>query len=507
MFALTRPRKKLLIGFVFPVALIFGFLIVEHFRGPWLLKRWKARMAARGEVFDIDKLARPLVLPDQNGLPQLIWVASQLSAFPTQLQPPAAKYVAPAKVILISQVPQWPSSWSRNTNVSWVEVAEQLAPLEAQIQEALQILASERFSANLHYRSGFSMLLPHLARLKSAAQVLLAAALHDVHQGQLDAAFAKLNGMLALVEVEKDEPIIISQLVRIALAHIAFAATWQALQHDGWTDAQLAQLQRTWTGFSFPPAMEKAMSMERAIAAIEYERFRNSDLPLSQMFDGAAAGPATTPGWLTWNGLADLFEDFPQTLHDHALTPVWKFAWSHHDELYYCKILQRMLEAHREVLSQRDGATLPARMERIAETARTPYDRMRFFVAPMLYPALTKAFQRAWIAQATAELAVTAIAIKRFELRHGRFPGSPGELVPDFLARCPIDYMDGKELKYCLEADSSFRLYSVGIDGKDDGGDGGHAHAGVPNYHNGRDLVWPRPASEPEVAVWRTLRK
>ena len=94
MGRLKRPRKRLLIAFacLLPLFLVTAFLAVEHFRGEWKLKRWKARMAAQGEVLDVDKLAPPIPRADQNGLPHLVWLAGPLSAFPNDVHPPAAAY-------------------------------------------------------------------------------------------------------------------------------------------------------------------------------------------------------------------------------------------------------------------------------------------------------------------------------------------------------------------------------------------------------------------------------
>ena len=55
------------------------------------------------------------------------------------------------------------------------------------------------------------------------------------------------------------------------------------------------------------------------------------------------------------------------------------------------------------------------------------------------------------------------------------------EFRPEFLGSSPIDYFDGHPLRYQLNADGSFILYSVGPDFRDDGGE------------PGKDLVWARP--------------
>jgi hypothetical protein len=54
-------------------------------------------------------------------------------------------------------------------------------------------------------------------------------------------------------------------------------------------------------------------------------------------------------------------------------------------------------------------------------------------------------------------------------------------------------------LRYKLQADGSFLLYSVGEDGEDNGGDPTPTTTAVNNWLKGRDFVWPRPATAEEV--------
>jgi hypothetical protein len=102
-------------------------------------------------------------------------------------------------------------------------------------------------------------------------------------------------------------------------------------------------------------------------------------------------------------------------------------------------------------------------------------------------------------------MALTAIALKRYHLRHGTFPNTLQELVPPYLSQLPVDYMDGKPLRYRRDGPSFF-LWSVGNDGQDGGG--------VPNQampygtFTGRyDFVWPQPASEQELEEHRSKRR
>jgi hypothetical protein len=72
--------------------------------------------------------------------------------------------------------------------------------------------------------------------------------------------------------------------------------------------------------------------------------------------------------------------------------------------------------------------------------------------------------QMAWI-----EVAKTALALERYGLAHASLPETLSQLVPDYLAVVPEDPFDGAPLRY-KRTDQGFVVYSVGEDGKDDGG-------------------------------------
>jgi len=492
-----------LIGFLSVVGGITGFLVIEHFRGIWALDRWKASMAAKGEELNVDKLAPAMPIADENGMPQLLWIAGQLGPFPFDLQPPAFRYAAPGKWVVITRINDWRVQNSHRTNVTWAEIAENITICESRIEAALQALQSSAFNANLFYRGGITTVtLNHLARMKSLSQVLSAAALHDLHQHQTEEAFRKLQGLLAVPNVLKDEPTVISQLVRIAMMHMAVGSTWQALQCEGWSDFQLAALQDAWGAYDFLRGMDKAFAMERAMTRIEYERLRAADVPLSSLMDqsGAAAVPPA-PSLLSWDWVGQMFDP-----RERIFAPLWKFAWSSQDELHYCETVQAMLEVHRHGERCHSGVPVIAGLEKIDSKPMKGYDYPRFLISRFVISAVGKSMTRAWIAQATAEIAKTAVAIKRYELREGKLPTSLAALVPDFLPELPVDYMDGKALRYCLESDGTFVLYSVGLDGRDGHGDATSTSTSL-NYQNTHDLVWPRKASELEILNWGTSRR
>ena len=82
--------------------------------------------------------------------------------------------------------------------------------------------------------------------------------------------------------------------------------------------------------------------------------------------------------------------------------------------------------------------------------------------------------------------ALTACALERFRLAHGEYPENLDALVPQFLETIPNDVIGGAPLHYRRATGGTFVLYSVGWNGRDDGG-----VRGQPFPSTDGDWVWP----------------
>ena len=76
----------------------------------------------------------------------------------------------------------------------------------------------------------------------------------------------------------------------------------------------------------------------------------------------------------------------------------------------------------------------------------------------------------------------TQLAYERYRFKYSEYPSRPLQLVPEFLDSAPLDFFDGKPLRY--SASGRF-LYSVGENGIDDGGNLDFAELGY--YQCSRD--------------------
>jgi hypothetical protein len=68
------------------------------------------------------------------------------------------------------------------------------------------------------------------------------------------------------------------------------------------------------------------------------------------------------------------------------------------------------------------------------------------------------------------DLVHLALAIERYRLDHGALPARLDDLVGDYVDRVPMDIFDGQPLRYALQEEGGYVIYSVGRNRKDEGG-------------------------------------
>jgi hypothetical protein len=271
---------------------------------------------------------------------------------------------------------------------------------------------------------------------------------------------------------------------------------WEALQNDGWSDDDLARLQASCQKPEFIMAMTHALEGERIFADAGYDLCRKSN-------DDAF----NTLEWQTaWAEQEDQPRATSRFFRKQIYCRIWRFAWSYQDQRHNLEELQALVEITRKAaIAKSYSDSMPFINKITMETEkRNWYDRLRFGVAQSGL-SLSRADARAMHIETERSQILCAIGLKRYVLRHGQFPASLDDLVPEFLPAVPTDYMDGKPMKYRLNADGSFLLYSAGEDGKDDDGD-----ISLPPERNKslnlwarKDFIWPAPALPDEVAIWR----
>jgi hypothetical protein len=182
----------------------------------------------------------------------------------------------------------------------------------------------------------------------------------------------------------------------------------------------------------------------------------------------------------------------------------WKCWQSYDDELAHLQLLQASVEAVRK--AGRERALGPA-LEQFTEQAgalELAHPRAgRWLGFSLLQGSIHRYLARVSWLEMQRSLLVAAIGLKRYQLTHGVYPGGLTALVPDILAQLPRDPMDGQPLRYRPNPDGSFLLYSVGEDGRDNGGDTSPpAPQSNAKQWQARDTIWPEPNANPRQ-WWR----
>ena len=132
--------------------------------------------------------------------------------------------------------------------------------------------------------------LPHLSILRGAARAFILRSLAFIEANNTKAAFADLEMALFLADCIKDEPLLISQLVRSAILNITMQAIWEGLAKKKWNAEQLAILEKRLGSINCFQEYRKGMLGERVIGIQTFEKLKGDIDKARELFgDGLPA--------------------------------------------------------------------------------------------------------------------------------------------------------------------------------------------------------------------------
>jgi len=466
---------------------------------------YKKFLIDHGEKLTVDELLPPRTPIESNSL-TAVQDAFGMLGDGSQNIPAAMKMIAPGRALVGFTLPM--ACGDDFTN-SWDDFSNGVVADLPAITFLHQVLDRPKLDFELDYKKGAELLLPHLMLLKKATQRLEAATICQLHNGENGAAVTNILTMLALVQRNEREGVLISHLVRMAMTGITVIPTWELLQATNVTDTQLAAVQDGWARLEFISDAMNVFALERAWGINEIQKARASPGGFFNM-TGFGASSSSSGSLLDWPPDWEAITERPR----YAIgSLMWRASWSYTDELRAMKSEQIILETLRTMQTNRsqfyksDCDVMTKRLSSLGIT----HAGDAFFRA-LKIPDLTEIFgdwglgnvvNKVIRAETANRVVITAIALRRFQLGHAHLPETMNDLVPEYIASVPIDPYDGKPLKYRLNPDETYLLYSVGEDGKDDGGDPTNTSSSSSSpYWQGnkvRDWVWPQPATAVEV--------
>lgn len=490
-------------GFVkfvlFAVTLVVLLYAEEDWRGARTWAATKAYWEAKGETFDINRLA-PAPVPDDENL-------AALPIFKMEPDPDPGNKGNLAPLALHraftydtdQEIPRGGSwEWGKladheknRTAVAFMYARvfgaaqtgkdsltqfDELFPAIAALRDAAATRPYCRFEQVYSFETPYNFSL--LTSQIMVSKFISADAILALDAKKPDIALADIETNFKLVAGLSKQPVLVSGLVAIGMTALDLPEVYEGIATHAWNDAQLADLQNQLAKADFLTDSQQCFRGEACLTVAGIEKLKpNRKQLVSELHLGQDTNPPTKK---------------------HDFSPfVWPDGWI---DLLKARAANFSLtaagladEQNRTISPDavnRFEAQVEGNIHRIGDDAFSYWAILSVVaVGPVNHAA-----QKFAICQVRIDEARIACGLERYRLAHGTYPDSLEALVPACIDAVPHDTLNGQPYHYRMNADGTFLLYSVGWNQTDDGGKFAFRkdNPKAINYEQG-DWVWPTP--------------
>ena len=440
---LIRIARRLILSLALFATLIALAIVIENWRGDHAWKAMKERYAAKGDPLDVLPPPPPAVHDEQNFfcIPALakalthqenrfgilgLWHYSTSAGHSLDLTEVAMHVAAEKKLPMPTKEGAYRILHEAFAPIEPLLVALEKAAIE---QPYSQIVRPEPLTVyNL-----FSDRNPNYDAVVSLSKKLEIHACLMRAEGKFDIAHSDIMAELKLAYgyIEGANTILETLIGGAALSQ-AVQPIWEGCQNHEWTETQLAEFQLQ------IERCRPMMSMQRVLICERNAGFNLNPNALADAFpEKRSTWWAKLPGWIQQNKVSSTIgsDKFVEVVASHT-TP-------------------------------RFSANLAQIKNDPKYSQWYPYSQL----AHLIFQNIGKIIHNMIPDINGFTLAATACALERHWLAHGSYPETLAELVPTYIDKVPLDIVNGDPLRYRRTDNGKFLLYSVGLDGKDDGGD------------------------------------
>ncbi|MHB1158512.1 MAG: hypothetical protein ACYC26_16940 [Phycisphaerales bacterium] len=301
--------------------------------------------------------------------------------------------------------------------------------------EAAAKIEPSRYPAD--YSRGWNVLLPGLSGIRVACNLFGLAAIDAEREQDSERAARAILGQLGIARSMRNEPVIVTQLVRDACVALSVGSLERAMSRMSFDAEQIARVEHA---LAESESGSGGRGMWAGECAAFQDAFAHPQIMASMM--GSSPPSKAAGAFYSVSGIND-----------------------------YCRLRYlRMMRRHREIsgLAEENQWDEAQRMEAEIEAEIRSRGWMMRPLAVMM-PSLSRVFLIELRMTAVERCARGALAAERFRLARGQWPTNWGELAPGYLEKEPVDPFTGKALKMKV-ADGVLTVYSVGEDLADNGG-------------------------------------
>lgn len=518
---MSPTRKRCIQGLVLLLALLFGVPKLLLWQSHRALERFERSTSLATDQVDWERYVasrKPAAL--SAGVEVQLQLVT-LRPLPVRSDQPGPMYfVAPGLAITAAVAGTTPRF---STNQSWLATVREASNNQPVITMVGSIL--ER-APKLDFLSTTDLLgdmaLTHLQPTRDFARHVAHSVAWQLTRQDPELAWKQMELLLSFLAAIQDEPVIFTQMARCSMTVNALGATWDLVHTGTATETQLASLQRAWEKLRYFQPFELALQRERLSRRQFYRQLgrdpairRHVFQDMLSMNGGSGRGPmfSAAPGTAaTVSGFAEqigaVLERSGELTRVWLMESLWRSLWRYEDELHSAQWLQAQLDAIRQAEKHQPLAPLLRQVESAFNHSRPRglRDSLRWMLSSQSTLG-NRPLERVFVTEAHRRIVMAAIALHRYHLHHARWPQQLSDLAPAYLPEVPLDPFDGRPLRYKLDAEGRFLLYSIGPDGLDQDGlakalDGSPLQSAL---WRGVDVVWPRlaTASEMETAPAR----
>ncbi len=331
------------------------------------------------------------------------------------------------------EIPSPPEAWSQRDAVE-AYLARHKTALEA-FREVTRRNGTSRFPVD--FTPGIATLLPHAQTMRQASRVLSLQFHVHLHGGQISEAVDSILDQIALARAMDQEPILIAQLVRLALISVAVSQVELTLARSDVADNDLVRLQQGLRKIDYQSCLKQALVGERTLGY-------TACIDPRQVEGGLVLTPAEA---------RQLAQRHPKRVVDAT----------------------KMLELNLWISEAADRSLFAAFQEseradlELKQLSLGAWNRFSYSMTILLAPAFRQAITAFGRSAAKRDCADAALAAELYRRRRGAWPESLDQLVPEFLPSVPIDPFNNQPLKL-VSTPTELKVYSVGRDGTDDHG-------------------------------------
>ncbi|MEP6670445.1 MAG: hypothetical protein ABJF10_14895 [Chthoniobacter sp.] len=399
--------------------------------------------------------------------------------FPKGDRPPVFGDITKAQEIVWSDWQKYFQAAGFLTELSDNPPADVLRALDhyaPQFQEWSEWRKRPRCRFPLDFTKGMNIPFSHLSTFQRAVKVFALRMRAHLAVGDSAAAYVDFQDGLQTYRALREEPVLISGLVRIANLHVLLAGVGDGLRDRTWQLAELARIEtdlaaiRVWDDWRLALESERGYvnsTMESWLRASMRERGKM----VAETFAFGGRNPTQEME----------FRFCPRMVfRDNQLR----------QNQYLDELLARIDTAHQTIDIDRPA---PSSAEQITDI----YERLHYFLFATSAGAFGGVEQRYVQLQTLLDEARLACALERFRASRGTYPERLADLAPEYIATIPTDIYARAPYRYQRLGETSFRLYSVGQNRTDDGGQL------VPGVQERKqlDALWiyapPAPATPP----------